>query len=379
MVANFQNTLNKDIDVWWHGNGDLTFVGTIGAGDSERMNTFDGHMFYWGDRGKGPRAVTGQLTMQAGVDAYDISEGSRTITRVSAGAAESSPACQDRKDMCGAAAIRGECSKNPGWMIVNCPFSCNACDLLDPKVRCDRSRLNITNTPFFAAGGLSSMFQRIFEDFGSLEPALVHEDPWIVTFDNFLNASEADALYHSVDNFVRSTDTGSYNKFGEAEKLVSRSRTSENAWCREGCDNNPLVQSIIQRIEAVTTVPYENFEQFQVLRYREGQYYKVHHDFGPHQVNLACGPRILTFFLYLSDVEEGGETHFPKLGIKVKPKLGRALLWPSVKDSDVNKQESLTFHEALPVIKGEKLAANAWIHLYNFHVPNLWGCTGAFD
>ena len=29
---------------------------------------------------------------------------------------------------------------------------------------------------------------------------------------------------------------------------------------------------------------------------------------------LACGPRILTFFLYLSDVEEGGETKFPFLG-----------------------------------------------------------------
>jgi hypothetical protein len=30
---------------------------------------------------------------------------------------------------------------------------------------------------------------------------------------------------------------------------------------------------------------------------------------------MASGPRILTFFLYLSDVEEGGETSFPQLGI----------------------------------------------------------------
>jgi hypothetical protein len=48
-----------------------------------------------------------------------------------------------------------------------------------------------------------------------------------------------------------------------------------------------------------------------------GQYYRVHHDYGVSQRKLACGPRILTFFLYLSDVEEGGETNFPRIDIKV--------------------------------------------------------------
>lgn len=97
------------------------------------------------------------------------------------------------------------------------------------------------------------------------------------------------------------------------------------------------------------------------------------------QIGLACGPRILTFFLYLSDVEEGGETNFPLLDIKVKPQKGKALLWPSTMNEDLMRQDSRTSHEAMAVIKGKKFAANAWIHSHDFSKSNLWGCTGTFD
>ena len=46
------------------------------------------------------------------------------------------------------------------------------------------------------------------------------------------------------------------------------------------------------------------------------------------QLDAACGPRAFTFFLYLSDVEEGGGTKFPYLNVTVKPKRGSAVLWP---------------------------------------------------
>ena len=76
---------------------------------------------------------------------------------------------------------------------------------------------------------------------------------------------------------------------GEVKKIVSTSRTSQNAWCTRECENLPLVRSVTQRIQAVTGVPHANYEQFQVLRYEEGQYYKPHHDAG-----AACplNPRI---------------------------------------------------------------------------------------
>lgn len=88
-----------------------------------------------------------------------------------------------------------------------------------------------------------------------------------------------------------------------------------------------------------------------------------------NQERLACGPRILTFFLYLNDVEEGGETVFTNLkNVTVKPRKGRAVLWPNVYMDDLEEVDDRTIHEARPVIKGMKYAANSWIHLYNVDV-----------
>jgi prolyl 4-hydroxylase len=68
--------------------------------------------------------------------------------------------------------------------------------------------------------------------------------------------------------------------------------------------------------------------------------------------------------MYLSEVEEGGGTDFPDLGITVMPKKGRALLWPSIYNSETTTSDDRMRHQALPVIAGTKFAANGWIHLY---------------
>jgi prolyl 4-hydroxylase len=67
--------------------------------------------------------------------------------------------------------------------------------------------------------------------------------------------------------------------------------------------------------------------------------------------------------MYLSDVDAGGGTDFPDLGITVMPKKGRALLWPSVYDAQPMKDDARTRHQALPVEAGTKFAANGWIHM----------------
>lgn len=234
--------------------------------------------------------------------------------------------------------------------------------------------------PVYGPGDMGRIFGEMLEKYGDKYGAqIMSTDPWVIVFDNFITSSEADGIVRTVKKWERSTDVGSANKYGEVGRVVSQSRTSANAWCDKACEADPDVIRVTTKIEEITRVPQDNCESFQILQYEPGQFYRVHHDNGADDFLLPSGPRILTFFLYLSDVEEGGETNFPILNISVRPKRGRAVLWPSVLDENPHATDRRTFHEAKPVIKGIKYAANAWIHLYNFKVPNLWGCTGSFD
>jgi prolyl 4-hydroxylase len=146
------------------------------------------------------------------------------------------------------------------------------------------------------------------------------------------------------------------------------------AGCVDQCYDDPLAQQVMQRISNITGIDETNSENLQLLRYEKGQYYQTHNDYIPYQRDRPCGVRVLTFYLYLSDVGEGGGTSFPHLNITVTPKKGRAVLWPSVLDSDPNRKDSRTDHRALPVVAGVKYGANAWIHQRDFKTPNRNSC-----
>ena len=45
---------------------------------------------------------------------------------------------------------------------------------------------------------------------------------------------------------------------------------------------------------------------------------------------LVQSERLMTFMVYLSDVEAGGHTVFPNLGLSVPPVKGSALFWHTI-------------------------------------------------
>ena len=63
--------------------------------------------------------------------------------------------------------------------------------------------------------------------------------------------------------------------------------------------------------------------------------------------------------LYLSDVEAGGFTIFPKLGLFVKPKAGNLLFWMARKSDGMIDQRM--HHLGCPVLYGDKWIGTKWI------------------
>lgn len=289
--------------------------------------------------------------------------------------------CKNRDERCSFWAAQGECEANPKYMKLQCSPACQTCEQIDFDTRCpyDNDAPTILNP-----GDLNKLFERLVNDefYAQFEPTVlsrpspsqeeldngVQDGPWVLTLDNFTTDEECDRLIElgGTLGYEQSMDVGKKKFDGTYDKHQNKFRTSTNAWCTGDCYEDATTKQVLARIENVTGVPDSNSEFLQLLRYEETQQYRTHHDYIEHHTSRAQGVRILTVFLYLNDVEEGGGTDFPTLGLTVMPKRGKAVIWPSVLDSDPNAKDGRTEHQALPVIKGRKYGANAWLHQKDF-------------
>mmetsp|Transcript_10708 Transcript_10708/g.31018 ORF Transcript_10708/g.31018 Transcript_10708/m.31018 type:complete len:311 (-) Transcript_10708:435-1367(-) len=278
-----------------------------------------------------------------------------------------SPTCHDVDPIrCQADAQAGRCERDPQSMFSECRWACGWCAMLQSST-CRRDVAFPGQSPAAAPGTTTTMFERILSpEFAQYKPIVHSRDPWLITIDDFLTPDEADRIIQ-----LGSTHWGR-SIAGDGVQAV---RTSSTAWCEHsGCGTDPVVKDIRRRIMELTGVPEENAEHLQILRYQSGQFYKRHHDQNAPSAS-AWGPRLYTFYMYLNDVDEGGETYFPLLNVSVKPKRGRAAMWPSVLDHKPTHRDDRTDHEAVEVRKGTKYGANYWLHMWDFQHPSRAGCS----
>lgn len=196
--------------------------------------------------------------------------------------------------------------------------------------------------------------------------------PRAFLYEGFLTDDECDHVLELSRGRLRKSGVVDATTGGST---VSDIRTSTGTFINRGQDD--VILEIEKRIERWSHVPRVNGEPLQVLRYEPGQEYRAHFDYFFHEGGKKNN-RIATVLLYLSDVEEGGETVFPNTdapanrnvseysacgagGRAVKARKGDALLFWSMKPG--GELDSGSSHAGCPVIKGEKWTATKWMHV----------------
>ena len=127
---------------------------------------------------------------------------------------------------------------------------------------------------------------------------------------------------------------------------------------------DPFVMGISRRIDDLMGMNPACGEAIQGQRYLPGQQFKPHNDWFYTTEKYwelerkRGGQRSWTAMAFLNEVEEGGETHFTEVGIKIEPKPGVLLLWNNaLPDGTPNEG---TMHAGTPVIKGSKYVITKW-------------------
>ncbi|CAN1824733.1 Probable prolyl 4-hydroxylase 3 [Linum perenne] len=210
---------------------------------------------------------------------------------------------------------------------------------------------------------------------------IVSWEPRAFLYHNFLSKEECEYLIslakpHMTKSTVVDSETG--------KSKDSRVRTSSGMFLRRGQDK--IIRSIEKRIADFSFIPADHGEGLQILHYEIGQKYEPHFDYFLDEFNTKNGgQRTATLLMYLSDVEEGGETVFPsakanassvpwwnelsecgKKGLSLKPKRGNALLfWSTRPDASL---DPTSLHGSCPVIIGNKWSATKWMHLGEYKV-----------
>ena len=187
-------------------------------------------------------------------------------------------------------------------------------------------------------------------------------DPILYVVNDFLSNDECDAFIEASEGKLKPSTVISSDKHIQHE-----SRTSENCWIEH--DANEIVHEVSKRFSILVQMPIRNAEQYQLVYYKRGTEYKPHFDSFDYETDDGKknwepgGQRMITVIAYLNDVEEGGETGFPKLGVDIPPKKGDAVVFHNTLPIGAGTRPKIhprSLHGGMPVLKGEKWMVNLW-------------------
>lgn len=186
-------------------------------------------------------------------------------------------------------------------------------------------------------------------------------NPLVATMDGFLSEKECKTLIElgrgRLERATLDSDVG--------HGMVSERRTNAN--CALDPAQCPQILPYLMKLGILLRIPMQHAEGFMLLHYVIAQEFKPHSDgialnTDPErraQSERNGGQRLYSTLIYLNDVEGGGGTGFPELGLSVAPAPGRLLVFGNTMAGS-NDVTDLSMHAGEPVTAGEKWAVIAW-------------------
>lgn len=181
---------------------------------------------------------------------------------------------------------------------------------------------------------------------------------------NFLSNTECDYIVNAFENKT----TRSLVTIGTKDSQIDDIRTSSSYYIPRNDDlvmqsiDAKIIEYMNRHVGTKNWLP--TLELLQIVKYQEGQEFKEHHDWFDSEFvkKNNNNQRQYTFFIYLNDVESGGETIFPIINKTFVPKKGDALFWENCKTPEICHNDSL--HKGSPPLKGIKYGLNVWIRFH---------------
>ena len=192
-----------------------------------------------------------------------------------------------------------------------------------------------------------------------MEAKFVHE---CLVIDDFYSQEDCNII---IEDFEASVKNG-------VTIRSSATQRADNALDYHQCDaylNNPsMLYSFTEKFWTVAWEEYaakypilnelqnrfsDDFGLFQmrIQKTNQSEGFHVFHHENAHRLNFG---RQVVFTLYLNDVDMGGETEFLYKSLRIEPKMGRLVLWPS----------TWTYlHRGNPPLSGSKYIMTGWVEI----------------
>lgn len=180
--------------------------------------------------------------------------------------------------------------------------------------------------------------------------------PGFLLIQNYLDAQKCDELVAECEQLPRIRQGSAVGGY-DVSTAYKEGRTSETV------DIYKLRTNVIELTKTVFTQeiePYykqtiEWFERPEILRYSQGGQYMPHADadnwFAEEKTWRRVLDRDISILLYLNENYDGGEIALPNFGLKMKPKKGMLIAFPS---------DWRYLHTARPVSSGVRYALVSW-------------------